>query len=116
MDSKKEIELPYDYLLKIISAYEDRGHEIVSQHQVKQIVLALEKNGLETFNDYNTNRALERELEMLTGNKDKINYLRRPFSRYNLTDYGKKYLKTTIIPIAGNQRRIFYDTIDTIIS
>ena len=123
MDSKKEIELPYDYILKIIGAYEDRGHEVVSQYQVKQIVLALEKKGLETFDDYNTNWALERNLEILSGERDKNllsgrknknYYLRRLISRYSLTDYGRKYLETTIIPIAGNERRIFYDTIGEI--
>lgn len=114
MDSKKEIESPYDYLLKIIGAYEDRGHEVISQHQVKQIVLALEKNGLETFNDYNTNWALERDKNLLSGRKNNIYYLKRLISRYSLTDSGKEFLEESIIPIAGNKRRTFYDTIGKI--
>jgi len=111
MIKKREIQEPSDYLLEIMSAYKDRGHELVSLDQIKQVTMLLSDKGLPIYNFKDDGQALEKDLNKL--NQDK-NYLRCFFFNYELTDSGKEFIEGSIIPKAGNQRRIFYDTIDTI--
>ena len=113
MIKKREIQEPSDYLLEIIGAYKDRGHDLVSLDQIKMVAMILSDKGLPIYDFKDDDHTLEKDLNML--NRDE-NYLRCYFFNYELTDSGKEFLKESIIPIAGNQRRIFYDTIDTIIS
>ncbi|NOQ37934.1 hypothetical protein GQ472_03515 [archaeon] len=110
MIKKREIEEPSSYLLEIISAYEGRGHKTISLDKIRQTALALQDNGLQLYDNYN-DRALERDLNMF---HQDMNYLTCNDSRYSLTDSGKKFIDESIIPIADNKRRIFYDTIDEI--
>ncbi|MCK4926906.1 MAG: hypothetical protein KAS11_00430 [Candidatus Aenigmarchaeota archaeon] len=110
MIKKREIQESGSYLLEIISAYEGRGHETVSLDKIRQTALALQDNGLQLYNNYN-DRELESKLNMFHHD---MNYLTCSDSRYSLTDSGRKFLDESIIPIADNKRRIFYDTIDNI--
>jgi len=109
MIKKREIQEPGSYLLEIINAYEGRGHETVSLDKIRQTALALQDNGLQLYNNYN-DRELESNLNMFND----MDYLACSDSRYSLTDSGRKFLDESIIPIADNKRRIFYDTIDEI--
>jgi len=113
MIKKREIQEPSSYLLEIIRAYEDRGYELVSLDQIKMVALLLSNNGVPTYDFRDDGQALKRDLNML--NQD-MNYLRCFFLDYELTDSGREFLEESVIPIAGNRRRIFYDTIDKIIS
>ena len=110
MIKKREIQESGSYLLEIINAYEGRGHETVSLDDIRKTALALQDNGLQLYNNYN-DRGLERDLNMFHHD---MNYLACSDSRYSLTDSGRKFLDESIMPIADNKRRIFYDTIDEI--
>ncbi len=126
MIKKIEIKLPSSYLLKIIGAYEDKGHETVSLDNIKETIRQLNKNGLHIYSSNNLGMLLlERGLNM---HNSELYYLTCYNSHYSLTDSGKKFLEENVIPaeeyiiVDGesprstgfSQRRIFYDTIDKI--
>ena len=112
MISKKEITLPCGYLMEIIRAYEDRGYKTVSLDDIKKTTTALHKNGLSIYKP-NSFGSISIDWDLDMYNRE-LYYLTCNDSRYSLTESGKELLEESIIPIAGNQRRIFYETVSDI--
>ena len=112
MDEKKEITLPCGYLMEIIRAYEDRGYKTVSLDDIKKTTTALHKNGLSIYKPNSFGSiSIDWDLDMYN---HELYYLVCYKSNYSLTDLGREFLEESIIPIAGSQRRIFYETIGNI--